>query len=406
MYSGGGYVVDLRGNLHNVVKKLEQLESERWIDRYTRVVFLEFTVYNAQVNLFAIVTMVTEFLNTGGMHTYYRVEPMNLLGSYANVALFQIACQLIYVIMVVIFVVKEIRNLLKQRKRYFLSFWNWVELAIIAMSVTSIVIFFYRLYYAAKLVNDFAESHGNAYIRFQYVGYWNELLLYLIGWLVFLGTIKFIRLLRFNKRMSLLAATLKYGAKPLGFFGIIFFIVFFAYAQFFYLIYFLDLPNFSNIVYTMETCLQMLVGKFNFSAMQFASPLLGPFVFFWYVVTVYYILVNMFLTILNESFAAVRHDIDKQSNEHEMVAFVIDRFKKWSGLGSLLGNDAKHQEAIKKRQAAEIAKLDGAEMEDYGPKKAMFNPYAIEEFPEKVSDVGLCYDRMTIVFFYFISWIH
>ncbi len=43
-------------------------------------------------------------------------------------------------------------------------------------------------------------------------GYWNELLLYFISWLVFLATVKFIRLLRFNRRMSMLAATLKYKA--------------------------------------------------------------------------------------------------------------------------------------------------------------------------------------------------
>ena len=37
-------------------------------------------------------------------------------------------------------------------------------------------------------------------MKFQYVNYWNETLLYLLGWLVFIATIKFVRLLRFNKR--------------------------------------------------------------------------------------------------------------------------------------------------------------------------------------------------------------
>ena len=37
--------------------------------------------------------------------------------------------------------------------------------------------------------------------------------------------------------MGMLAATLRYGAKPLFWFGIIFAIMFLAYAQFFYLIY-------------------------------------------------------------------------------------------------------------------------------------------------------------------------
>ena len=40
-------------------------------------------------------------------------------------------------------------------------------------------------------------------MKFQYVNYWNETLLYLLGWLVFIATIKFVRLLRFNKRYTL-----------------------------------------------------------------------------------------------------------------------------------------------------------------------------------------------------------
>ena len=49
----------------------------------------------------------------------------------------------------------------------------------------------------------------------------------------------------------------------------------------------------------------------------------------------------MFLTILNESFATVRNDIDKQSNEHELVEFMVGRFKQWTGLGALLGSGKK-----------------------------------------------------------------
>ena len=55
----------------------------------------------------------------------------------------------------------------------------------------------------------------------------------------------------------------------------------------------------------------------------------------------------MFLTILNESFAAVRADIAKQSNEHEMVEFIIQRFRQWTGLNSLLGGNKKMEELKK-----------------------------------------------------------
>ena len=63
------------------------------LPRYTRAVFVEFTVYNAQVNLFGIVTLLAEFLNSGGIVTSHRIEPMNLLGYSSTVYAFQIACE-------------------------------------------------------------------------------------------------------------------------------------------------------------------------------------------------------------------------------------------------------------------------------------------------------------------------
>ena len=49
LYGGGGYVFELRGPLRSMLMRAEQLNKEGWIDKYTRAVFVEFTVYNAQV---------------------------------------------------------------------------------------------------------------------------------------------------------------------------------------------------------------------------------------------------------------------------------------------------------------------------------------------------------------------
>ena len=38
-----------------------------WIDRSTRVVMVDFTVYNANVNLFCVVKLAFEFPPTGGL---------------------------------------------------------------------------------------------------------------------------------------------------------------------------------------------------------------------------------------------------------------------------------------------------------------------------------------------------
>jgi len=50
----------------------------------------------------------------------------------------------------------------------------------------------------------------------------------------------------------------------------------------------------------------------------------------------FFILLAMFVTIINEAFAAVCDDASKQSNDYEMVDFMIGRFKHWTGLAGVM----------------------------------------------------------------------
>lgn len=46
---------------------LQYLFDNTWLDTLTRAVFVEFTVYNANVNLFCIVTLMLETSGLGGL---------------------------------------------------------------------------------------------------------------------------------------------------------------------------------------------------------------------------------------------------------------------------------------------------------------------------------------------------
>ncbi|MEO1019807.1 MAG: hypothetical protein AAFY56_19265, partial [Pseudomonadota bacterium] len=77
-----------------------------------------------------------------------------------------------------------------------------------------------------------------------------------------------------------------------------------------------------------------------------ANPTLGPLFFLAYVISVALILINMFVTILNEAFSDVRDDLTKQMNDYEIVEFVIRRLKSWTGVGAVVqgGKSQKEQD--------------------------------------------------------------
>ena len=333
-YSGGGYVVELKGNKQSLRDKMDFLEQNNWIDKYTRAIFVEFTTYNPSVNLFSISTLLAEFRPSNGIFPSYRFEPATLLPYSNGVLIFQLACEVVYLLFTLFFIFTQCRTFYRQKLAYFKEFWNLVEFSIVVVSVSTIVIYFYRMVVVNDLTNKLRETNGDGYVKFQYAGYWTELFTYLIAFLVYFGTLKFIKLLRFNKKISLLASTLKNSAKDLLHFSIIFNITFLAFIQVFYLTYVANIKNFKTFVMAFESGIVMMMGKFQIYSMIRVNHFITQVFLFFYVVSITFIVVNMFLSILNDTFSAVRSNEDMQANDYEIVDFMLGRFKLWTGLGS------------------------------------------------------------------------
>ena len=56
------------------MRLLHELELHEWVDVNTRALFIEFTLYNANVNLFGSVIMLVEFMATGSAITKSEVK--------------------------------------------------------------------------------------------------------------------------------------------------------------------------------------------------------------------------------------------------------------------------------------------------------------------------------------------
>lgn len=333
VYSGGGYPADLGYDYPTAMTVIADLHSHNWVDKQTRSVFVEFTVYNANVNLFGIAFLFIEFLPTGGAIPYgqFSVSRLyNYIGSYSN---FLLALEVVVILFMIYFMYREGKKVYKQGKRYFKGFWNWLEVAMIVLEFLSSVLFFARLWEVDK---NLIELHHNPkdFVSFQYAGAADEALSYVVGLLVFLVNLRFIKLLRFNKRMALLGNTIGNIAKPLAMFMISFSIVFVAFAVLGSLVFGIESENFRSFVASIETQLSIVLGDFDYAEMEQINRVLGPAYFFGFMYFVVMYLMNMFMAIINGCYAEAKEDNDKQENEYEMVDFILQKFKDYLGIQS------------------------------------------------------------------------
>ena len=69
------------------------------------------------------------------------------------------------------------------------------------------------------------------------------------------------------------------------------------------------------------TLFRIVLGDFNFPLMQAINPVLGPIVLVTYVFFVFFVLLNMFLAIINDTYGQVKADMNKKKSELEIAQF-------------------------------------------------------------------------------------
>lgn len=224
----------------------------------------------------------------------------------------------------------QIKNYRKDRKEYLRNAWNYPELLVLGFSLSAIGLYFARLAITKYSISNMHETLGK-FVSFQYVAFVDEWVSATTGLAVFFSFLKFLRLLKFNRRVSTLILTIKIAMKPLMSFMLMFLILFLAYCQFAFLVFGVNNDDYASFPSTMGSMLAMTLGSFDFHALTDSSRLLGPVFFFTYVVTVFFVLMNVFIGILNDALGEVAGDASIQSNEHEILDFMFHTFKKTVG---------------------------------------------------------------------------
>ena len=94
----------------------------------------------------------------------------------------------------------------------------------------------------------FQKTNGFVYINLQLALYVDDIYKCLLGFCCFFGTIKFVRLCRFNRRLIIFIETLQYASKELLAFACMFSIVYMAFLILFYLLFVSHLSSCSSLL--------------------------------------------------------------------------------------------------------------------------------------------------------------
>lgn len=323
-YSGGGYITQLI----NTGDGIQDLKQNNWIDQRTRALFLEVSVYNAQVDMFGIATFLTEWMPTNGVLYFDNVKAARLFMPTDTKQKVTSACQLFMVLFLMVFIYGEAKKVFKEKKQYFKDIWNWMEICLIVFILGCLGSLYQRSKFTNKAVDEM-QKNPDKFVSLIQAATFDEILTYFLGLVVFVANLKLLKLFRFNHRVYLFTRTLSTASEPLLSFMLVFGIFYVAFCSIYYLIFGSIMSEYKSMISTIESCFNILLGGFDFNSMEEADRIYGPILFFSFMMIMVMILMNTFLTILMDAFAEVQGDEHLKDNELQVLDHFLARLQKY-----------------------------------------------------------------------------
>ncbi|TTK78900.1 Polycystic kidney disease protein 1-like 2 [Bagarius yarrelli] len=284
-YRGGGFVLDLGLDPEQAISMLHDLFDNKWLDVYTRAIFVEFTVFNANVNLFCIVTLMLETTAVGAFQYSSELHTLRLYQTTDGISI--VASEVIYFLFILYYMFLQIKKIKQEKLQYFRSKLNILELAIILLSLAAVGAIINRTVQGNQDLAYF-QNHKDQFPSFYDTASADSTLGYILAFLILLGTVKMWHLLRLNSKLNLITKTLKR-----------------AWA---------DISSFIVVLVIMILAYSILILNLN--------PVLGAFLILSCIIFMTFVVLNLFISVILEAFSYEQKHY-KPSEEEEIVDLMM-----------------------------------------------------------------------------------
>ena len=297
-----------------------------WLDRNTRAVVLEFAAFNVNTNLISIATFFYEMIAAGASYTSMRVDTLELYSTESGALMFYLICQFIFMAMVFFYFIIMLFHLYRQRVGFFKSVWNMVDFIMIVSSITSVACYMMR---SKNILKSIKAIQNNPYeiIHFHSALDWASWENASIALAIFMVTAKLLNLIRFNPYVIYLFSSFRqsvgYQLSYLLFFLIIFNAFVISGMQLFGGVIF----HYSGYLHAVISQFEFLLGKaVPIAELRKHKPFIGPTFVFFFMLMMTIFLMNMLVSVLNESYSDARENAEESAEEIEMARFIGERF--------------------------------------------------------------------------------
>ncbi|XP_019628325.1 PREDICTED: polycystic kidney disease 2-like 2 protein [Branchiostoma belcheri] len=331
-YPGGGYVSVMGKSKTSTMKKIEVLKNNTWIDRYTRAVMVEFTVYAEGTNLLSSVNLMFELSTTGAFFPHSTIATYRLFNYEGSRGIVVLVFQMLFVTLLVYVAIREFEKAKKLKGKYLQDSWNFLEIATIVGGFVAVVMYGVREAFSQAALTEIKNSRytdEDVFVNFQHIAYWDAIYHYVVDFVVFINIIKFVRLLRYSRRMCVMVTVLSTMRTEILMFFILLLFLFLSFAQLQHLLLGSHVAGFRSVGQSFVHLFPSLLRRYNLEEILEAEIISVAFFAVFFAAS-FLMLVNLLLSIMRRAITIVKRQIKlEQSRDLEMAEFIRNNILSW-----------------------------------------------------------------------------
>jgi len=325
-YPAGGFALYIAADEDILTAAIAEMQAEGWIDAQTRVNIVEILTYNPNVNVFIQVRVIFEFDPTGLCVPSVQYSPMVL---DKPIDLLYYLCSMIYIVYIVYFYsiycddLRRAKLELGSYGAFFLEGWNLLDTIIYGLCV---------VYQILSLVYLLSPSRRNFNPASQYYQDLNGLaqisttIQNIHAVIVVLSFMKLFKYLNLSDQFALMSDTVINVTTDIFVFNVMLMVVMASFAVSGNQLFGSEVADYSSLTETLNTMFRVMLGDFDFEELINVSFFYAVVWFILFQVLVFMIMLNVFISIIAESFCA-EHSIARASLGQEMSSLTNSMYK-------------------------------------------------------------------------------
>ncbi|CAH1257155.1 PKD2L1 [Branchiostoma lanceolatum] len=321
-YDSGGYVIDIDPRPPDHNHHLSELRNMSWIDRQTRAVFVDFTLYNANVDLFNVVSVLVETPAIGRARVQFDLPVLRLHLYNQTTDLVLLTFQIAYVIFLAYFIYYAVRGILKDRIEYFKDVWKVLDLMVVILSLIAVAAFVARMILTENTRKNYRENNSS-FLNIALVVLVDRTQLIVVSILAFIGCCRCCKLLRGNNSLYLMQKTFGRVISPMLSHGGVILVLMFSYGMLGNISFGGYVESYSTIYNAFLTVTDFVIGSYQLDD-YVMFPTLGTIFFISFVLIMNFVLLNFFATVMMDAFF-VEKETFVTPEDREIVTYILNR---------------------------------------------------------------------------------